>query len=51
VASISKKGKKWQVRIRRVGHDAIYRTFSKKADAKAFANDAEAKLDRKQTVG
>lgn len=50
MATISRKGKKWQVQIRRAGHKAICRTFKLKSEAKTFATDIEAKLDQGEVV-
>lgn len=50
MATISKKGKKWQVQIRRVGHKPICKTFKKRDEAKTFATHIEAKLDHGEVV-
>ncbi len=50
MATISKKGKGWQVQIRRVGQKPICKSFKLKSDAKTFANDIEARLDRGEMI-
>ncbi|ALK10322.1 tyrosine-type recombinase/integrase [Blastochloris viridis] len=46
MATIRKRGDKWQVQVRRQGHAPITRSFLQKADAVAWARQTETKLDR-----
>jgi hypothetical protein len=46
MATIRKRGAKWQVQVRRVGHRGIGRSFHRRSDALAWARDVEAKADR-----
>ncbi|ESZ78289.1 DNA recombinase [Mesorhizobium sp. L103C105A0] len=48
MATVRKRGTKWQVQIRRQGFPTISRSFSKKADAKQWARHWEAKADRNE---
>ncbi len=50
MATNTRKGKKWQVQIRTVGHKPICATFGTKSEARIFANDRETRLDRGETV-
>jgi hypothetical protein len=50
MAAISKKGKGWQVQSRRIGHKPICKTCRKKSEAKTFATDIEARLDRGEVI-
>ncbi len=46
MASIRKRGNKYQVQIRRDGYPLLYRSFAKKADAEAWARHNESLADR-----
>lgn len=46
MATIRKRGDKWQVQIRRLGHPARSRSFLSRIDALAWARQAEADIDR-----
>lgn len=46
MATITKRGQRWSVQIRRKGHPACSRTFSTKGDAKAWAIEEEARIER-----
>jgi integrase len=50
MATIRKRGDRWQVQIRRQGSPALARTFTQKRDAEAWAREAEARLDRGEEV-
>ncbi|MDY0270175.1 site-specific integrase [Trichloromonas sp.] len=45
MATITKRGEKWCVRVRRRGATAINRTFTRRADAEAFARKTEAEIE------
>lgn len=46
MATIRKRGKKWQVQVRRRGFGCLSRSFPKKADALRWARDIEGQADR-----
>jgi integrase len=46
MASIRKRGGKWQVQIRRADHSAISKTFTLRKDALEWARDLERQADR-----
>jgi integrase len=46
MASIRKRGEKWQVQIRRTGHRPISKSFILRKDALEWARDAERQADR-----
>lgn len=46
MATIRKRGGRWQVQIRRQGHAPVSRTFAKKSDADAWARLTEQRLDQ-----
>ena len=46
MASIRKRGDKWQVQVRRKGSGAVSRTFHVLKDAQAWARHMEARADR-----
>ena len=46
MASIRKRGDKYQVQIRRQGNPAVSKTFHRKADAQQWARQAEADADK-----
>jgi hypothetical protein len=48
MATIRKRGTKWQVQIRRHGFPSISKSFSKKSDASEWARHWEAKADRNE---
>ena len=45
-----RKGERWEARIHRGGGHNLSKTFASHADARVWANDVEAKLDRGETV-
>ena len=47
MASIRKRGSRWQVQVRRRGYAAISRSFGRKADALTWARQIEAEVDRR----
>jgi hypothetical protein len=47
MATIRKRGAKWQVQIRRVGVRAISRSFHVRKDAEAWARQMEVQADRR----
>lgn len=46
MASIRKRGAKWQVQIRRIGHPPLGKSFPLRADAILWARETERSLDR-----
>lgn len=46
MATITKRGQRWSVQIRRKGYPAQSRTFGTKVDAKAWAISEEARIER-----
>ena len=46
MATIRKRGAKWQVQIRRVGFRSVSRSFHTHTDAKAWARHMEVQADR-----
>jgi len=46
MATIRKRGDKWQVQVRRSGYQPLSRTFRKKTDANEWARHIEAEADR-----
>ena len=46
MATIRKRGTKWQAQVRRQGHPPITRSFLLKADAEAWARQREAEIER-----
>jgi hypothetical protein len=46
MATIRKRGAKWQVQVRRVGHRSISASFNVLRDAKAWARQKEIEADR-----
>jgi hypothetical protein len=46
MATIRKRGAKWQVQIRRIGFPAISRSFHIRKDAEAWARQKELEADR-----
>jgi integrase len=50
MATIRKRGTRWQVQIRRAGHPAVSRSFGSRADAAAWARREETRLDRGEAV-
>jgi len=48
MATITKRGQRWSVQIRRKGHPAQSRTFASKADAKAWAISTEGQIERNE---
>ena len=48
MATIRKRGTKWQVQVRRAGHRGIARSFHRKSDAAAWAREMEIRSDRSE---
>ncbi len=48
MASIRKRGDRWQAQVRRLGHPPLTRTFVNKRDAEAWARQRESDLDHQQ---
>lgn len=46
MATIRKRGSKWQVQIRREGHPPISKSFLQKSDAQLWARQTEARVER-----
>jgi integrase len=46
MATIRKRGNKWQAQVRRRGHPAVTQSFLFKADAEAWARQKEAEIER-----
>lgn len=46
MATIRRKRGKWQVIIRKRGHEPVYKVFDKKAVAERWARDTESKMER-----
>lgn len=46
MATIERRGERWRVQIRKAGYPAVNRTFSRKADAIAFARETEISMER-----
>lgn len=46
MASITKRGNVWRVRITRLGHETVSKTFRLKADAEKFASAVEGEMAR-----
>jgi hypothetical protein len=49
MATIRKRGHRWQVQVRRQGYRAISRTFQSKNDALTWARQVESEVDRRAT--
>src|SRR5262245_55636919 len=47
MASIRKRGSRWQVQVRRRGYAALSRSFGRKADALTWSRQMEAEVDRR----
>lgn len=47
MATIRKRGQKWQVQVRRQGNASLCRSFLRKADAEIWARQLEAEADRR----
>lgn len=45
MATLRKRSDKWQVQIRRLGHDPVSRSFANRKDAETWARDVERRLD------
>lgn len=50
MATIYKRGKRWQAQIRRHGYPPLTRSFRTKADAERWVRDQEAEMDRGEWV-
>ena len=48
MATFRKRGSSWEVQIRRQGHQTITRSFTSKADARIWARQIEARIDRSE---
>jgi len=48
MATIRKRGAKWQVQIRRVGFRSLSRSFHVRKDAEAWARQTEVQADRSE---
>ena len=48
MATIRKRGEKWQVQIRRVGRRATSRSFHHRRDAQSWARQMELEADRSE---
>src|SRR5262245_23749132 len=48
MATIRKRGNKWQVQIRRLGTPPISRTFLRRANAEEWAREIELQADRRE---
>jgi integrase len=48
MATIRRRGTKWQAQVRRTGHRGIARSFRMRADAVAWARDMELRADRSE---
>lgn len=46
MATLRKRGSRWQVMVRRAGHPAQARTFALRADAESWARDIERRIER-----
>ena len=46
MATIRRRGRAWQVQVRRQGHPLLSRTFRLKSDAELWARQKEVQLDR-----
>ena len=46
MATITRRGPKWRVQVRRQGQAAVSRTFHQRKDAVVWANQMETKADR-----
>lgn len=46
MATIRKRGNRWQVQVRRVGHRPLSNSFLSRKDAEAWARQAELGIDR-----
>src|SRR4029077_11317439 len=46
MATLRRRGSRWQVQIRRTGHPPLCRSFTLKRDAEAWARATEARLER-----
>jgi integrase len=51
MATIRKRGAKWQVQVRRVGHRPVSRSFHVLKDAEAWARQIEVQVDRSDLPG
>jgi len=50
MASIRKRGRRWQVQVRRLGHLPLIKSFASRADAEAWARETESSIDRGNAV-
>ena len=51
MATIRRRGAKWQVQVRRQGHPPTSRTFTFKRDAEAWAREVEVSIERGELSG
>ncbi len=50
MASIRKRGRRWQAQVRRLGHLPLIKSFASRADAEAWARETESSIDRGNAV-
>jgi integrase len=50
MASIRKRGRRWQAQVRRLGHLPLIKSFASRADAEAWARETESSIDRGNSV-
>jgi integrase len=50
MASIRKRGRRWQVQVRRLGHLPLIKSFASRANAEAWARETESSIDRGNAV-
>ena len=50
MASLRKRGSKWEVQVRKQGHPHVCRTFTFKADATAWARSVESRVEAGELV-
>jgi hypothetical protein len=48
MATIRKRGAKWQVQVRRTGYPSVSRSFQIRKDAEAWARQTEMQADRSE---
>jgi integrase len=50
MATIRKRGRRWQVQVRRLGHRPLAKSFASRAEAEAWARKTESSIDRGDAV-
>ena len=50
MASIRKRGRRWQAQVRRLGHLPLIKSFASRADAEVWARETESSIDRGSAV-